>query len=39
MDETYLSNISISLGYSQHLTSVKIIKDKITGLPSKYGFL
>jgi len=28
-----------SLGYSSHLASIKVIKDKQTGIPAKYGFL
>jgi RNA recognition motif-containing protein len=28
-----------SLGFSQNLVSIKVIKDKQTGVPAKYGFL
>lgn len=28
-----------SLGYGQYLISIKVIKDKQTGIPAKYGFL
>jgi RNA recognition motif-containing protein len=39
MDEAYLQSVVTSLGYGKELLSVKIIKDKATGLPLKYGFL
>ena len=39
MDEAHLQSVVSSLGYTKELTSVKIIKDKVTGLPLKYGFL
>jgi RNA recognition motif-containing protein len=39
MDEAYLQSVATSLGYGKELLSVKIIKDKATGLPLKYGFL
>lgn len=39
MDELYLNSMINGLGYSQHLTSIKVIKDKQTGAPAKYGFL
>ena len=39
MDETFLQNLLGSLGYSKELTSIKLIRDKVTGLPLKYGFL
>jgi RNA recognition motif-containing protein len=39
MDETYLQSVLTSLGYGREVLSVKIIKDKATGLPLKYGFL
>jgi RNA recognition motif-containing protein len=39
MDESYLQSLVNSLGYTKELSSVKIIKDKATGLPLKYGFL
>jgi hypothetical protein len=39
MDEPYLNTMINSLGYSQNLASIKVIKDKQTGVPAKYGFL
>jgi RNA recognition motif-containing protein len=39
MDESYLQSVITSLGYAKDLLSIKIIKDKATGLPLKYGFL
>lgn len=39
MDENYLQNLLGSLGYSKELASIKLIRDKTTGLPLKYGFL
>lgn len=39
MDESFLQNLLTSLGYSKELKSIKLIKDKTTGLPLKYGFL
>ena len=39
MDEAHLQSVVGSLGYAKELASVKIIKDKVTGLPLKYGFL
>jgi RNA recognition motif-containing protein len=39
MDEPYITNMINGLGYSQHLASVKVIKDKATGTPAKYGFI
>lgn len=39
MDESYLQSVITSLGYGKELLSVKIIKDKATGQPLKYGFL
>lgn len=39
MDEAYLQSVITSLGYGKELLSIKIIKDKATGLPLKYGFL
>jgi hypothetical protein len=28
-----------TLGYSANLASIKVIKDKQTGVPAKYGFI
>jgi RNA recognition motif-containing protein len=39
MDDSYLQSLVNSLGYTKELTSIKLIKDKATGLPLKYGFL
>jgi RNA recognition motif-containing protein len=39
MDESFLQSLLGSLGYSKDLSSIKLIKDKATGLPLKYGFL
>ena len=39
MDEPYLNSLISTLGYSTHLASIKVIKDKQTGIPAKYGFL
>lgn len=39
MDESYLQSLVSSLGYNKELSSIKIIKDKATGMPLKYGFL
>jgi RNA recognition motif-containing protein len=39
MDEPYLQSLITSLGYGKEMASIKIIKDKGTGLPLKYGFL
>jgi hypothetical protein len=39
MDEAYLQNLVGSLGYSKELSSIKLIRDKATGTPLKYGFL
>lgn len=39
MDEPYLQSLITSLGYGKEMSSIKIIKDKGTGLPLKYGFL
>lgn len=39
MDESFLLNIISALGYGKELHSIKIIKDKVTGQPLKYGFL
>ncbi len=39
MDESYLQSLISSLGYNKELSSIKLIKDKLTGLPLKYGFL
>jgi len=39
MDEGYLQNLVGSLGYSKELSSIKLIRDKGTGLPLKYGFI
>jgi len=34
-----LQSLLGSLGYAKDLSSIKLIKDKATGLPLKYGFL
>jgi RNA recognition motif-containing protein len=39
MDEPYLQSLVGSLGYSKDLAAIKLIKDKVTGQPLKYGFL
>lgn len=39
MDDSYLQSLINSLGYAKELTSIKLIKDKVTGLPLKYGFI
>jgi hypothetical protein len=39
MDETYIQSLIGSLGYSKDLLGIKLIKDKVTGQPLKYGFL
>lgn len=39
MDESFLNSLIVSLGYGKELSSIKIIKDKVTGMPAKYGFL
>jgi len=39
MDEGFLQSLLNTLGYSKELSSIKLIKDKVTGLPLKYGFL
>ncbi len=39
MDEAFLHSLLNTLGYSKELSSIKLIKDKVTGLPLKYGFL
>jgi hypothetical protein len=39
MDEPYINSMINGLGYAQNLASIKIIKDKQTGIPAKYGFL
>ena len=39
MDESYLQSLLTSLGYNKELSSIKLIKDKVTSLPLKYGFL
>lgn len=39
MDEPFLQSTIDALGYSKDLVNIKLIKDKATGLPSKYGFI
>jgi RNA recognition motif-containing protein len=39
MDESFLQTLLSTLGYSKELSSIKLIKDKATGLPLKYGFI
>lgn len=39
MDEPYLNTTITGLGYSKSLIGIKVIKDKQTGAPAKYGFL
>jgi RNA recognition motif-containing protein len=39
MDDNYLNSLLQSLGYAKELTAIKLIKDKATGVPAKYGFL
>lgn len=39
MDEPFLQSTIDALGYSKDLINIKLIKDKTTGLPSKYGFI
>lgn len=39
MDDSYLQSLINSLGYAKELASIKLIKDKATGLPLKYGFI
>lgn len=39
MDEPYLHSMILGMGISQQLISIKVIKDKQTGLSLKYGFL
>ena len=39
MDETFLQSLLNAFGYSKDLSSIKIIRDKSTGQPLKYGFL
>jgi RNA recognition motif-containing protein len=39
MNEAYLQQLLASFGYGQELTAIKLIKDKVTGMQLKYGFL
>ena len=39
MDEPFLQKVISSIGYDKELAHIKMIKDKTTGLPLKYGFL
>jgi len=39
MDEPYLNSMISGLGYAQNILSIKVIKDKTTGTPAKYGFI
>lgn len=39
MDEPYLNTMISSLGYAPYLISIKVIKEKQTGISAKYGFL
>jgi len=39
MDEFFLKSIISALGYEKELINIKLIRDKVTGIPLKYGFL